>query len=155
MYIVVNIMCSSPTLLLSLFILYSLPSMQPHSLNRGGLCGISPVNGGTSYTLPVNAYGGPMPLKIQATYEQGATIDVEVVLTAHHMGHFEFRACPLAQTGDIPTQACFDQFELEFVEDMLYGAPKDVNHPGRAYIPPAIDSVATAGSPSGKLYHYK
>mmetsp|Transcript_3313 Transcript_3313/g.7203 ORF Transcript_3313/g.7203 Transcript_3313/m.7203 type:complete len:518 (+) Transcript_3313:241-1794(+) len=127
----------------------------PHSLNRGGLCGISPLEGGTSYTLPQNALGGAMPLNVQATYEQGATIDVEVVLTAHHRGHFEFKACPLAQHGDVPTQDCFDDYELEFVEDLIYGAPKDDAHPCRAYIPPATDSTETAGNPSGKRYRYR
>ena len=109
-----------------------------------------------------------MPLNIQATYKQGDTIDVEVVLTAHHMGYFQFKACPLAQHGDVPTQACFDSYKLEFVEDVLHGVPKDDNYPERAYIPPtdynfaelayippASDSTVWEGNPPGWFYHYR
>ena len=57
-------------------------------------------------------------------------IDVESVLTAHHKGHFEVKACSVAP-GEAPTQACFDQHRLTFVEDVLYGAPADPLYPER------------------------
>ena len=37
----------------------------------------------------------------------------------------------------MPTQECFDSNPLTFVEDPLYGAVPDTNHPERAYIPNA------------------
>lgn len=72
----------------------------------------------------------------QAQYRQGQVIQVDVVLTAHHMGHFEFSACPIAR-GGVATAACLKKYRLEFVSDPLYGAPKDPNYPYRAYIAPA------------------
>ena len=57
-------------------------------------------------------------------------IDVESVLTAHHKGHFELKACPIAP-GEVPTQSCFDNNKLTFVEDKLYGAPADLLYPER------------------------
>jgi hypothetical protein len=75
-----------------------------------------------------------MPNNIQATYNQGEEIDFEAVLTAHHKGHFTYKACPI-QGDELPTQACFDSNPLIFVQDNLYGAPPDPNYPDRAYIP--------------------
>ena len=128
--------------------------MQPHSLNRGGLCG---ARSGVQYAFPENAVGGPMPLNIQATYEQGQEIVLEAILTAHHWGHIEVKACPLAQHGDAPTQECFDQFPLLFIEDLIYpDSPNDPDYPGRAYIPaPDAPGTTTAGNPSGKLFRQK
>lgn len=37
---------------------------------------------------------------------------------------------------DAPTQECFDENPIMFMEDMLYGAPADKNYPDRAYIAP-------------------
>ena len=70
-------------------------------------------------------------------------------ITAHHKGHFEFYACAIT-AGQSPTQACFRANPLEFVEDLLYGSPKDVNYPYRAYIaPPAISS------PMNNMFSYR
>jgi hypothetical protein len=71
----------------------------------------------------------------QAIFSQGQEISVDVILTAHHKGHFEFFACPISP-GGIATESCFQQYPLSFVSDPLYGAPKDVNYPNRAYISP-------------------
>ena len=98
-----------------------------------------------------------MPLNIQATYEQGQEVVLETVLTAHHWGHVEVKACPLAQHGDAPTQECFDQFPLLFVEDLIYpDSPNDPDYPGRAYIPsPSAPGTTTAGNPSGTFFRQK
>jgi chitinase len=104
----------------------------PHCLNRNSnTCG---KTGSNDYDYPSNALGGPMPNNIQATYNQGEEIDFEAVLTAHHKGHFTYKACPI-QGDELPTQACFDSNPLIFVQDNLYGAPPDPNYPDRAYIP--------------------
>jgi len=61
-------------------------------------------------------------------------------LTAHHKGHFEFKACPI-NPGDIPTQQCFDAHPLTFVADVLSPGESratanfDPKYPERAYIP--------------------
>lgn len=44
-----------------------------------------------------------MPTNQQATYLQGQEIEIDVTLTAHHKGHFEFAACPISE-GEIPTK---------------------------------------------------
>ena len=62
-----------------------------------------------------------MKTNIQETYLQGQEIVVDVVLTAHHMGHFEFSACPI-QRGEVPRQECFDENHLIFVRDLKYNA---------------------------------
>lgn len=71
----------------------------------------------------------------QAKYVQGQVIEVDVILTAHHRGHFEFSVCPIP-IGGVASGDCFAQYPLEFVSDPLYGAPKDSEYPNRAYIAP-------------------
>jgi hypothetical protein len=44
-----------------------------------------------------------MPINQQATYLQGQDIIIDVTLTAHHKGHFEFAACAISE-GEIPTK---------------------------------------------------
>jgi Lytic polysaccharide mono-oxygenase, cellulose-degrading len=99
--------------------------------------------GSTSYDDNLNFEGQPMPPAPQAKYVQGEEIEVEIVLTAHHMGHFEFSVCPLV-AGGVASGDCFAQYPLEFVADPLYGAPKDTKYPNRAYIaPPALASATS------------
>jgi hypothetical protein len=87
---------------------------------------------GKNYDLPPADVGW----RTQAVYNPGAEIDVEVALTAHHWGHFEFFGCPIGQ-GQTASESCFNQYPLEFVRDLRFNAPKDPNYPRRAYIPPA------------------
>lgn len=114
------------------------PETCPQCLNQGpASCG---VTGEHNYDAPHNALGGLMKTNIQATYTQGDVIVVEVVLTAHHKGHFVFSGCPI-QHGEVPTQACFDEYQLIFVEDVLHDANLDVNYPERAYVAPMEEDV--------------
>lgn len=103
----------------------------PHCLNQGGICG---TTGNSNYNTPLNTFGDPMPVNIQANLQQGQEIDLSMVITAHHKGHIEYKACAI-QPGEVPTQDCFDAHPLEFVEDKIYNFPKDTNYPERAYIP--------------------
>lgn len=78
-------------------------------------------------------------------------IEVEVVISAHHEGFFEFFVCD--NLSD-PNRACFEQYPLEFVSDSLYGAPYDSAHPTRAYIP--VDSYPNYQYTGGdKLFRYQ
>ena len=109
----------------------------PQCLNRGGplaTCGLVEESN-HNYDQPLNALGGPMPTNIQGSFAPGSEIEVDVVLTAHHKGHFEFYACAIGP-GETPTDNCFKQHPLAFLQDPLYGAPKDPNYPHRAMIPP-------------------
>jgi len=109
----------------------------PQCLNRGGStsrCGID-VTESHNYDTPLNYNSGPLAWNTQSSYVAGSVIDIESVLTAHHKGHFEIKACPV-NPGEVATQACFDLNPLEFVSDELYGAQQDSNYPVRAYIAP-------------------
>lgn len=94
------------------------------------------MTGGRNYDHPMNSEGGPLPWNTESQYSMGSTIDIETVITAHHEGHIEIKACPLDHPGQVASQSCFDSHPLEFVFDELYGAPKDGNYPGRAYLAP-------------------
>jgi len=127
----------------------------PHCANTGGTCG---VIGPQNYDYPLSITEKLMAANPQAVFGRGDTITVEVILTAHHMGHFEFKACAIGH-GEIPTQECFDEYPLEFVSDELYGAPKDNNHVTRAYIPPTsyrgIQSDTSSDIVTGYDFQYK
>lgn len=131
----------------------------PHCLNMGGVCGTSSssISGSLiNYNDPPNALGGSMPSNIEATYKDGDVIELKTVLTAHHKGHFEFKACKLdAANPSEPTQACFDANPLTFESDELYGAPKDSDYPGRAYVAPSAIPSRVKGSPSGMPFRHK
>lgn len=109
------------------------PEPDPFSLNRGGTAAQCGMVGDRNYDLPKNALGGLMKPTIQECYNAGSIIDISVTLTAYHGGHFEFHACPINH-GEVPTESCFKDHPLEFVEDVLNGAPKDPSYPSRAYI---------------------
>jgi hypothetical protein len=95
-----------------------------------------------------------MPADPQAQYAKGQEIDVDILLTAHHMGHFEFFACPI-QHGEKPSGNCFQDYPLEFVSDPLYGAPKDPNYPTRAYIAPRGVATHKQVGMSGDFYRFR
>jgi hypothetical protein len=100
----------------------------PHCLNRkptSGTCGITTT---WNYDFPMS---GP---RIEATYNCGQIIDVDVTLIAHHKGHFVLKACSIL-LGQAATQACFDANKLRFIS--REGTNFDLNYPERAYIPPA------------------
>ena len=129
----------------------------PHCLNRGGTlaqCGVhfGVLNGkefSRNYDRPLNTKGEPMAPNIQEVYAEGSAIDVEVVVTTHHKGHFEFSVCPIEDLTpmSVPTADCFARNKLKFVSDNMYGAPQDPHYPERAYITPASMATWTGGSP--------
>ena len=103
--------------------------------------------GDHNYDYPKSYTGSPLEWSTQSVYAVGSTIDIESVITAHHKGHIEVKACPMSYPGEVASQACFDSHPLEFISDELYGAPKDLNYPIRAYLAPKL--MAQADS-SGK-----
>ena len=107
----------------------------PHCLNRGGNVGLCGIVEDRNYDTPRDNRGDNMPANVQATYDEGGEIIIESVLTAHHKGHYNLKACAINEVK-IPTQACFDEYPLTFVEDMYYDGNPDPNYPERAYIPP-------------------
>ncbi len=110
------------------------PENCPHCLNIGGTEARCGLVGDHNYDYPPNAIGGVLDPVIQGCYEPGSIIELETILTAHHKGHFVYKACAISP-GEVPTQECFDANPLTFVADDLYGANPDPNYPERAYIP--------------------
>ena len=115
--------------------------------------------GDTNYDENLNVFGQPMAPAPQVLYEQGQEIEVDVILTAYHKGHFEFHACPIEAeqgtgtgTGTAASGDCLNEYPLEFVSDPLYGAPKDIDYPYRAYVAPS--SLATSDA-TGSLYRFR
>jgi len=102
----------------------------PQGLNVNmNVCGKE--GGNKDYDDWLDMQGQPMPWISQASYGNGDEIQVDIVVTAHHLGHFTLSACPM---GRASTQNCFDANPLEFVEDTMYGMPKDAEYPNRAML---------------------
>jgi len=104
----------------------------PHCLNLGGSMGQCGVMGNIDYTFPRSRAGTVIPADPQIVVQRGSQLSVEVVLTAHHKGHFEFKACPMSEQ---PDKECFERHPLNLVTDELYGSSPDPSYPTRAYIP--------------------
>jgi hypothetical protein len=88
------------------------------------------------------------PNKVEGTFKEGDLIDLDVVISAHHKGHFVYKACPI-NPDEAATQDCFDAHPLTFVQDNLYGAVPDPNYPERAYLPPSTYPGSKTDSSDG------
>uniref|UniRef100_A0A7S4RCF2 Chitin-binding type-4 domain-containing protein n=2 Tax=Ditylum brightwellii TaxID=49249 RepID=A0A7S4RCF2_9STRA len=138
-----------------------LPAIEdcPHCLNRGGTIARCGMTSGRNYDAPKNGYGGQLQVMIQDQYTEGQDVVLDVILTAHHKGHFTYKACPVLSSDQVPTQSCFDENPLNFVEDLLYDAQPDPSFPERAYIAPSdvpnavYDSVGMYGMKFSHKYH--
>ena len=133
------------------------PEWNPHSMNRAGVCGTSQTDATRNYNNPKDVNGNPFTPPVTETYIAGRTYEFEFVITAHHYGHVELRLC---KDWRAPTQACFDEHELEFVSDEIYGAPVDPANPGRGYLAPSAHiDMKVPSSPgqfaSGMLFRMK
>ncbi len=94
------------------------------------------INKDRRWTLPSEwqtPSSDTVPFTSQATYTEGQEIVIRSFLRANHRGHIEMYGCADLQT---PTDECFRNNPLEFVEDLLHGAPKDPNYKLRAMIAP-------------------
>lgn len=102
----------------------------PHCLNAGGVR----VVYGPSDSYPNGRYGvcgdpytDPAPRNHEAggkywtgnpaaTYVQGQTIEIDLVITTNHYGRFEFKICEVGLSSDAErkelSQDCFDQHQL-------------------------------------------
>uniref|UniRef100_A0A0G4GJU6 CBM1 domain-containing protein n=1 Tax=Chromera velia CCMP2878 TaxID=1169474 RepID=A0A0G4GJU6_9ALVE len=74
-----------------------------------------------------------------SVYKSGGIIDIEVVITAHHRGHYEFFLCDVRDLPD-PSgrleQACFNKHPLRRVPIDGEISPVDPLYPGRYYLEP-------------------
>ena len=92
------------------------PEWNPHSMNRGGVCGTSKTDPNRNYNFPKDVDGNPFDPPVSTTYVAGGTYAFEFVITSHHLGHVELRLC---RDWKSPTQDCFDAHPLTFVSDEL------------------------------------
>ncbi|XP_033764269.1 mucin-5AC-like [Pecten maximus] len=95
--------------------------------NRGkcGICG-DPYNGDR-----LNEAGGKYATGlITRKYLEGQTIDIDVQVTANHLGWFEFRICPNNNVKKAATQKCLDQHVLQLADrsGTKYYISSDVGH---------------------------
>jgi len=90
-----------------------------HQVGQGYKCGIC----GDAYDAArprENEWGGKHGKSglIPRTYQQGSTIDLEVQVTAHHMGWFEFKICPMGPSDTMEPEQCFSSTDslMEFTD---------------------------------------
>ncbi|XP_064643969.1 uncharacterized protein LOC135497906 [Lineus longissimus] len=77
---------------------------------NGGKCGIC---GDPWQGQRANEAGGIYATgTIVGKYQQGETIDIEVELTANHLGWFEFKVCPNNDYTKAATQECLDKYPI-------------------------------------------
>ena len=113
--------------------IYLYPDTISNGEKRHGMCG-DPVSFIEKYNGNVNNYN------VLSTFTQGEEITIEVILTAHHMGHFEFYICDtddLINNEKKVTQECLYQHRLLRVYDETSISPIDENYPYRYYIEPS------------------
>ncbi|KAH8059359.1 hypothetical protein JL722_5382 [Aureococcus anophagefferens] len=73
-----------------------------------GLCG---DDGGRAmysgiFDAASDKYGQTAP---QVEWVAGSTVDLQALVTAHHLGWFEFRLCPMDAMGEVLTQECLNE----------------------------------------------
>jgi hypothetical protein len=101
------------------------------SLARHGLCG---DNAGQAELLVGGKfYGNPAGGNVQATYTSGQSIDINIIITAHHMGWFQFYLC---DKGDELSQTCLNKYMLQRDQNDPSISPYDPKFPGRYYMIP-------------------
>ena len=97
------------------------PNYQDHELFCGGFatqvsngykCGVCGDNYVESRPRP-NELGGKYGSHgiIPRTYSSGSLVDVEIQITAHHQGFFQFKICKMEKNMATEDEACFDSDE--------------------------------------------
>jgi len=125
----------------------------PHCFNSGGTGAVAAASGGvwpypeTEATTtrhgicgdPAGNFEHAGPGEIVETYVEGGQIEIEIGITAHHNGHFEFYLCDTAdlpdKNGDV-TQECLNRHKLTRSSGVQDSHPIDPNHRDRYYLDP-------------------
>lgn len=114
-----------------------------HCLNGGGPCGSGKF---------LNYYAGS-----QETWTAGSVVPITVRVTAHHMGHYEFRICDQKLDSSVSNpDACLNKWVMERASPEEAGftdcqpgdqrpacVPADPKHPERWYLPPSTEISGT------------
>lgn len=117
----------------SLLDTYIYPDSIENGNSRHGMCG-DPVGMLEKYNGNLSEYS------IVSTFEKGQTLSMDIVLTSHHKGHFEFYICnknDLSSPENGIHQECLYQNRL--LRDETYDSisPIDGNFPWRYYVEPS------------------
>eukprot|EP00903_Cladosiphon_okamuranus_P008090 g7800.t1 len=92
------------------------------------------------------------------TYQEGSVVEMKVVISTYHWGHFEFHICnseDLSNPDGPVTQGCFNMHPLDRAEDDGDASPIDPDHPGRYYLDPPCRAAETDQTkPEGAEYGY-
>eukprot|EP01066_Platyproteum_vivax_P006390 Platyproteum_vivax@DN2193_c0_g1_i1.p1 len=119
---------------------------------RHGVCGDpsqNDVDGTNFYNTPLKNY------PVQGVFLAGGEIEIEVILTAHHRGHFEFLLCDAEGLSDeeVLNQECFNKYPLTRAYKVKDHSPIDTRYPDRFYVPPSCykDRVDQSGVPVGPM----
>ena len=106
--------------------IYIYPDTVENSELRHGMCGDSKTD--------IEKYNNPnQNYPILNTFLKGTDIDIEIIVTAHHMGHFEFYICDMFEKN-VVTQECLFQNRLNRVHIEGEISPVDENYPYRYYL---------------------
>jgi hypothetical protein len=111
---------------------YIYPDTVENGNKRHGMCG-DPVGLFEKYNQNVEEY------PIVSTFQKGQTIGVDIVITSHHLGHFEFYICnkdDLKNPQDGITQECLYKYQLLRDDTVETISPVDQNYPHRYYLEP-------------------
>jgi len=103
---------------------------------RHGLCGNGSPLGGHKQTYMGSKYTKGSS---EGNYKPGEVIDIEVVITAHHMGWMEFSLCDKSTLDDPNgpiTQGCLNKIRLERAPGDPSISPIDPAHKDRFYLVP-------------------
>jgi hypothetical protein len=102
-----------------------------------GTCG-DPTGGPQTY-LPNS--------EILGAYTEGQVITLETIITAHHLGHFEFSLCDVSGGGPV-TQACLQATPLLRDPTDTFISPPDTRpaYKNRYYLEPPCSKTTTAAA---------
>jgi hypothetical protein len=111
---------------------YIYPDTIENGNKRHGMCG-DPVGLYEHYNQNVTDYS------VVASFQRGQVIHIDIIVTSHHRGHFEFYIC---DTKDLEfpengiTQECLFRHQLSRAEEVDSISPMDEKYPYRYYLEP-------------------
>ncbi|KAH8086728.1 hypothetical protein JL720_7171 [Aureococcus anophagefferens] len=97
-----------------------------------GLCG---DDGGRAmysgiFDAASDKYGQTEP---RVEWVAGSTVDLQALVTAHHLGWFEFRLCPMDAMGEVLTQECLNEHVLKFDADYTRNQFDETAYSGKLF----------------------
>lgn len=96
---------------------------------NNGKCGICGDDFGSPSPRSMENTGMYGKGKVAKLYKQGETIEVSVLITANHLGYFQFSLCDLKGKEHLPeTEECFKVLPLQDGSDIYMLPSSDVGY---------------------------